>query len=472
MKIVRTLLLLFALAALTLPFAAHSPANAQGGSPFVQVWYFGQTDQSPALVEYRDSAGTLLVSYALATDSINGPRQANGFVFGWDSTTLPYFDPYAGMVIHHLPPNKPADTDSTFYNLSEGIPNNTGQFAYTITQIDSQAQTPALNWVYVATPGQNNDTQILQMQSPDAWTAIQPFGWSDDGSTVMLHNMPQGIGGYILFWTYKNVQGYNVANGTTSTFGDIDGFSGDLTYTAVVEAGADGLTGLRVTTPADNLSTFYPLPPLAEMPITGGGVHFSPFGTKVAYQVARANPEAEKFWTIVVDLATGQSSVVLEDEAPDYEVTYGYIGGWLDENTLVVGGPWNQKSVVIDVTSSAVLREELGAFLGYAHGIMGVSNFAPAGTAYSQCPDSPPSRLTGGMTGRITITGGGMTNVRLGAGLQGEVIGQQPEGATFQVYFGPVCKDGYAWWNVGFGDGTSGFVAEGDFTTYYLEPWQ
>ena len=409
---------------------------------------------------------------ALATDSINGPRQANGFVFGLDNETLPYFDPYAGMVIHHLPPFKPADTEAVVYNLSEGVPNNVGQFAYTITQIDKQAQTPAYNWVYVASPSMNNDTQILEMQSPDAWTKIQPFGWSADGNTVLLHYIPHGIGGYILFWTYQNVMGYNVATGLTSTFGNIDGFSGDLTYTALVESGADGITGLRVNTPATNTSTLYPLPPLAEPPVVGGGVHFSPFATKVAYQVARANPEAEKYWTIVVDLATGQSRVVLEDEAAGYEVAYGNIGGWLDENTLVVGGPWNERSIVIDAASGMPLREEFGTFLGYAQGIMGVGSFAPAGTAYSQCPDAPPSRLAGGMNGRITMTGGGLTNIRMGAGLQGNVVGQQPEGTTFEVYYGPVCKDGYAWWNIGFADGMSGFVAEGDFTTYYLEPWQ
>jgi hypothetical protein len=65
-----------------------------------------------------------------------------------------------------------------------------------------------------------------------------------------------------------------------------------------------------------------------------------------------------------------------------------------------------------------------------------------------------------------------MTNVRQSPGVSGQIVAQQPEGTTFYIDGGPLCADGYTWWHLGFQDGTFGYVAEGDASAYYLEPWQ
>lgn len=451
--------------------SAPQPVAAQG-APWLQVWYFPQEQDQPALIEYRNMGGNVLASYALASDSMHSPRQASGLVIGWDLASVPVFSPYTGLIAHVVPPALPASTDTTFFNLSGGIPGPNRTYAYAITQHSNQADTPTANHVYVATVGQPADRLVYEETGASAWIAIQPMGWSRDGSALLLHDMPQGIGGYILFWTWQNVRALNLATGALTPLGNADGYAADLAYTAALQFDDNGPTGLQVTNTATGQVMAYSLPPLPETVSVGGGAVFSPDNSKVAYQVARNNPEAEKFYTIVTDLASGQSRVVLEDEAPDYEVRYGYVAGWLDENTLVVGGPWTDRSIVIDARSGAQLREEFGAFLGYAEGITSTDGFAPAGIAYTQCPGAPPSRLAANMRGRITYTSGAMTNVRYWAGLDADLAGQMAEGATFTTLYGPACADGYAWWNVQFDSGLEGYIAEGTESEYWLEPWQ
>lgn len=457
---------------IALSSSAPQPAAAQGAPPWLQVWYFPQEQDQPALIEYRDMGGNVVASYALASDAMHSPRQASGYVLGWDIESIPVFNPYTGLVTHIAPPALPESTDTSFVNLSGGFPGPNGTIAYAIAQVSSGTDTPARNRVFVATVGQSDDRLVHETDSPSPWSAVQPVGWSRDGSALLLHDMPQGIGGYILFWTWQNVRALNLATGALIPLGDADGYAADLAYVALLQTNDSGPTGLHVTNTATGQVMTYPLPPLPEAVSVGGGAVFSPDNTKVAYQVARNNPEAEKFYTIVTDLASGQSRVVLEDEAPNYEVRYGNVAGWLDENTLVVGGPWTDRSLAIDARSGAQLREEFGAFLGYAEGITNAGDFARGGIAYTQCPGAPPSRLAANMRGRITFTSGAMTNVRYWAGLDADLAGQMAEGATFTALYGPACADGYAWWNVQFDSGLEGYIAEGTPSEYWLEPWQ
>jgi hypothetical protein len=462
------LLIFLILVALAVPMISGAPARAQVGQP-TQVWLIpGQSGTLPT-VEYRTSAGKITASYVIGVDTLGGPRQAAGRVFGYGLDTLPVFDPYKGKVMFYPVPGKGISTDQEYYNLTAAVPSPDGQqYAYGVILQHADLQKPATNWVFLAGLGMNNDTAILQEQT-DAFLAIAPMGWSADGSTLLLHDMPQGIGGYILFWTYQNVRAYTILTGQTTLLGNLDGYSGDLQYTALVERNDSGPTGLLVTRTATNEQIRYPLPPVGEQPFSGGGAYFSPSNTKVAYQVARNDPENEKFWTVVVDLMTGQSRVVLEDQAAGYDTRYATISGWLDDNTLVVGSEWSQQSAVVDVTTGQLLREERGSYLGTTTLTAGV---APSGVAFAQCPGAPPSRLQPFKNGRITFTDGTLTNVRQSPGKSGEIVARKPEGETFSVNGGPFCLDGFAWWNLQFSDNTYGFVAEGDLNAYYLEPWQ
>ncbi|MBI5961589.1 MAG: SH3 domain-containing protein [Chloroflexi bacterium] len=448
-----------------------TPAHAQGTPSWLQVWLIPGENQQLSTIEYRDASGSTLAAYTLSMGTFGWTYQGGGRVYGSYMSHVPIFDPTTGRIDLYLPPGKPADTDQLFYNLASPVPNPTGQnYAYTVLMQDSQMSQPSTSWVYVATPGGFDDNLIFE-EDREPFMATVPMGWSADGTSLLLHDMPQGIGGYILFWQYQNIRALNLTTNVLTPLGNADGVSGDLSITARVERGDTGVTGLTVTQISSGQVTTYPLPDLGEQPSLGGGAFFSPQNSKVAYQVARGDPENEKFWTLVLDLTTGQQKVILEDLSVDFSVRYSNISGWLDDNTLVIGGPWNQQSAIMDANSGAVLREDRGSFIGYAQGITSTQGFAPSGMAYAQCPGAPLSRLTTFGRGRVTFTDGTLTNVRQSPSTTAEQVGSVPEGAEFSVVGGPDCGEAYTWWYVQFDAGMSGYVAEGDFNSYYLEPW-
>lgn len=65
-----------------------------------------------------------------------------------------------------------------------------------------------------------------------------------------------------------------------------------------------------------------------------------------------------------------------------------------------------------------------------------------------------------------------VNNLRDTPGASGERIGELRGGASFMVLDGPVCADGYQWWQIGMGDDALGWTAEGDPASgeYWLEP--
>ena len=445
-------------------------ASAQSAPPWLQVWLLRGDHLT---VEYRDAAGNAHAAYRLATDMFNWPEQAGGRLFSTSLENIQVFYPYTGRITVYHTAVEGLTTDENIYVLQTIAPHPDGTaYAYGIMLHHADWEQPAASYVYFATTGAGDDRLVFE-QATESISAISPLAWSDTGNILLLHEMPVGIGGYILFWTYQNVVAYDTNSGYQMPLGSTDGVSGDVGMLAELtfdeQGGPPALNTLPIR--GEVAPAAYPLPPLAEEPGDGGNVMFSPSGTYIAYQVARVNPEHEKFWTVVVTVATGESRVVLEDEATGYDLRYGHIGGWLDDTTLVVGSRADASSAVIDVTSGALLREVPGVFMGYATGITDTAGFAPSAAAYVQCPGAPVSRLQPDYRGRITYTDGTMTNVRQAPTVTAAIIGSMPEGESFIAIAGPICADGYAWWNVEFDNGPIGFVAEGDASAYYLEPW-
>lgn len=66
------------------------------------------------------------------------------------------------------------------------------------------------------------------------------------------------------------------------------------------------------------------------------------------------------------------------------------------------------------------------------------------------------------------VSGDTPNNLRAGPGLAGERIGQIPAGDLFRVLVGPLCADGYVWWEVNYA-GTLGWTAEGEHNA--ITPW-
>ena len=95
------------------------------------------------------------------------------------------------------------------------------------------------------------------------------------------------------------------------------------------------------------------------------------------------------------------------------------------------------------------------------------------------CPNSPRTRVQVGKSARITFTDGTSTFLRSKPEAGDNIIDRLPEGTEFEIIGGPVCyprpgrSDAYVYWEIRTPsrNNISGWVAEGDLNTYYIEPW-
>ncbi|MBX3064990.1 MAG: protein kinase [Anaerolineae bacterium] len=88
-------------------------------------------------------------------------------------------------------------------------------------------------------------------------------------------------------------------------------------------------------------------------------------------------------------------------------------------------------------------------------------------TQSTTCPGFRQSRLAVGMTGRVTA--GRPNRLRSSPSLSSTQVGTIPGGGEFIVINGPICADGYAWWQVNY-NGEIGWTVEGQGTEYFTEP--
>ncbi len=96
------------------------------------------------------------------------------------------------------------------------------------------------------------------------------------------------------------------------------------------------------------------------------------------------------------------------------------------------------------------------------------TNPPPAADAggYS-CPGAPPPRLVVGQPGRVTP---GLPNkIRSQPSLSAAEVGSAPGEAAFTVVGGPICADGFTWWQIDY-NGTVGWTASGSSAEYWVEP--
>lgn len=97
----------------------------------------------------------------------------------------------------------------------------------------------------------------------------------------------------------------------------------------------------------------------------------------------------------------------------------------------------------------------------------------PTHTPY--CTGTMPTRLVVHQRGRVSSADPEPMNVREGPNTNTVLLGQIPAGAIFYVLAGPACSVSYTWYEVIYRQpGSSpltGWVAEGEPGSYYLEPY-
>jgi uncharacterized protein YgiM (DUF1202 family) len=93
----------------------------------------------------------------------------------------------------------------------------------------------------------------------------------------------------------------------------------------------------------------------------------------------------------------------------------------------------------------------------------------PTPAAAVRCPAAPPVRLIVLERGKVTENNQRL-NLRSGPGVEYNSLALLPEGAVFFVLDGPACSGGFTWFRVSY-RGRVGWLAEGDSTQYYVEPY-
>ncbi len=94
------------------------------------------------------------------------------------------------------------------------------------------------------------------------------------------------------------------------------------------------------------------------------------------------------------------------------------------------------------------------------------------GQAWSGCSGAPESRMADGMQGRVTYRDNTALILRSQPQIsKSTYIKDLREGTRFTVLDGPVCADGYTWWQIKTREGAAGWSAEGSRKEYYMEPF-
>ena len=95
----------------------------------------------------------------------------------------------------------------------------------------------------------------------------------------------------------------------------------------------------------------------------------------------------------------------------------------------------------------------------------------PLPTMDISCPGAPPIRVEVGNLVRVTTTEGDKLNLRSSPKVTNNIINMMPAGMKLRVIGGPICSDNSTFWQVQMLESTdTGWVREGDFALYYIEP--
>ncbi len=186
--------------------------------------------------------------------------------------------------------------------------------------------------------GSNIQTLVNITASTDARVQIVAEFWSADGQSVYFSKEPVGLGGYITFSGASNLYKIDVTTksitsiipqvGTNMPQTCLDAISGDLRY--IADSCTQGVITVRDLQNNSSV-TIQPPAQVADFRLMGSA-RFSPDGSRVAFALAKGNPDSEQGWVAVGSSAGGDSSLVLTGEAGSYYT----VVGWLDDQTLLV----------------------------------------------------------------------------------------------------------------------------------------
>ncbi|NDJ87121.1 MAG: hypothetical protein GYB66_14680, partial [Chloroflexi bacterium] len=100
-----------------------------------------------------------------------------------------------------------------------------------------------------------------------------------------------------------------------------------------------------------------------------------------------------------------------------------------------------------------------------------LSEQGASGVENIQCLGAPDTRLMVGAQAQVAFDDPRPTRVRAEPNLGGEILTEYDPGVTFEIRGGPLCADGYLWWQIyNPEDNVEGWMAEGSSENYFIEP--
>lgn len=210
------------------------------------------------------------------------------------------------------------------------------------------------------------------------------------------------------------------------------------------------VTGGRADLPtAPTLQAAFGISNITLAPRFVGGESGRDFAWDVTFAAQGAPPQ-----TVTM---TYRSPVVRAPFAP----ALGEGGAWNSTGTVAVQSRDGETIVYQDASFGLGDGALYGGAVWYASAWRTVPDAAPVG-----CTTAP--RLAVGQL--AVVADGAPNNLRAGPGLSGGVTAQLPAGTVLEIVGGPVCVDGFHWYEV-LGTAWRGWTAEGQRGVYWLAPF-
>jgi len=170
------------------------------------------------------------------------------------------------------------------------------------------------------------------------WFALEPVSFAADGRLVYSWQIT-GIGGYILFFGYSSLYSYDPVTTAVVPLAPLlsdstgpcwNSVRPDLAFAVGHCYGSDGELAMREKDLATGEDLLFPSFPDQSQ---AGAATYSPSGKRLAYAIARGNPDDEAGQIIVRLEPAGEAVPVASISNGYFHVLY-----WLDEDRLLAGG--------------------------------------------------------------------------------------------------------------------------------------
>jgi hypothetical protein len=223
-------------------------------------------------------------------------------------------------------------------SLTFAVSPDESRIAWSHSAWDAAGNTSRLWIASVDGSGQTLVTEASPNDAIDDYYVLEPVTWTADGNLVYAWQI-SGIGGYILYFGYSTLFLYNPGTGATTELAGFDaspgapcwsGVSPDAAFavgSCALEGAAAGMRERDLETGGENVFPLWP----EDQGQDGAGA-YSPSGSRVAYSIARSNPDAEAGHIITATHLGSDVTLVASVDGGTFDRLL-----WLDDDRLAAG---------------------------------------------------------------------------------------------------------------------------------------